>query len=199
MDKETKKYLIDNYRTLFFKHGDKPEAVQWSCEGQQFRFNKLTQIADLRDKRILDVGCGKGDMYPFLFKKFGNVDYTGVDIVPESLAYAAQKYPQATFYCRDLLEDVVDEKFDYTLISGVFNNSIPKSSEFLRELVTAAFKQCELGIGFNFLSTYVNYTNADMAYHDPIEVFDFCLKTLSPNVMIHHHYERCDVVIFVYR
>ena len=38
-----------------------------------------------------------------------------------------------------------------------------------------------------------------MAYHDPVVVFDFCLNNLAPKVTLHHHYERCDVAVFVYR
>jgi hypothetical protein len=38
-----------------------------------------------------------------------------------------------------------------------------------------------------------------MAYHDPAEVLRFSLDHLSPRIVLDHHYERCDVAMFVYR
>ena len=46
---------------------------------------------------------------------------------------------------------------------------------------------------------HVNFTSPGMAYHDPTEVLDFCIRSLSPKVSLHHHYERVDVAVFVYR
>ncbi|MBV8784844.1 MAG: hypothetical protein JOZ67_11710, partial [Gammaproteobacteria bacterium] len=47
--------------------------------------------------------------YPYLIEKFGQVDYTGIDLVPEMARLASQKYPQARFLCRDLAADPLDE------------------------------------------------------------------------------------------
>ena len=38
-----------------------------------------------------------------------------------------------------------------------------------------------------------------MAYYDPAAVFDYCRRELSSRITLHHHYERHDVVVFVYR
>lgn len=199
LDEKAKQDIIHTFRGLFFRHGEASESGGWSPAGQSFRFEKLTQISDLQGRRVLDLGCGIGDLYPFLLSKFGNVDYTGIDIVPEVIEFASQKYPGARFQCLDLLQDEFDESFDYVLMSGVFNKAIPGCTGFLREMVFAAFQRCTMGLGFNFTSSHVNYTQPEMAYHDPIVVFDFCLCELSPKISLHHHYERHDVAIFVYR
>jgi len=122
-----------------------------------------------------------------------------VDIVPDTVTYAAQKYPNTRFLCQDLLEEPLREQFDYVFLSGVFNNTIPSATEFLKELVSISFQHCTTGLAFNFTSTYVNYRDAGMAYHDPIEVLDFCLKNLSRKLILHNHYEHCDVAVFLYR
>jgi SAM-dependent methyltransferase len=191
--------LRANYRKLFQNHGDAPEATQLSLEGRRFRFRKLIEIADLRKRRILDLGCGLGDLYPFLVERFGHIDYTGIDIVPEMVAYAAQKYPRARFLCRDLFVDELAENCDYVLSSGIFNNAMPDAGEFMTELLARAFKYCTLGMGFNFISTHVNFTDSELAYHDPARVLDFCIRNLTPKVVLHHHYERVDVAVFAYR
>jgi SAM-dependent methyltransferase len=199
MDEKSKQFIIENYRNLFLKHGSGPEASQGSAEGQRFRFEKLLQIGDLTGCRVLDLGCGLGDLYPFLLNRFDNIDYTGIDIVPELVDYAAKKYSNGNFLCRDILKTGIDGMFDYVLISGIFNNSIAKCTNFLKDIVTVVFNHCTKGIAFNFISTYVNHVDPGMAYHDPIDIIDFCLKTLTWKATMHHHYERCDVAVFLYR
>jgi SAM-dependent methyltransferase len=199
MNAQAKEMLIANYRDLFHKYGDRPEATQMSAEGQRFRFRKLMEIGDLRNRRVLDLGCGIGDFYPLLIEKFGQIDYTGIDIVPEMVKHAAQKYPRARFLCRDLFTDQLEETFDYVLTSVVFNNAMPDCDSYMRELLAAAFRYCTIGLGFNFISSHVNFTDPEMAYHDPAEVLNFCIRNLARNVVLHHHYERVDVVVFVYR
>jgi len=199
MNAHSKEMIISNYRDLFQKHGDTAEATQMSADGQRFRFQKLMEIADLRNRRVLDLGCGIGDFYPQLIEKFGQLDYTGIDLVPEMVDFASKKYPGAHFLCRDLSTQGLDETFDYVLASVVFNNAMSDCDAYMRELLTHAFKYCTLGLGFNFISSHVNFTDPEMAYHDPAEVLDFCIRNLTRKVLLHHHYERVDVAVFAYR
>ncbi len=199
MNAEVKDRMIADYRALFHKYGDSPEATGMSSEGHRFRFRKLAEIADLSNRRVLDLGCGIGAFYQFLIGKLGTLDYTGIDIVPETVAFAAKKYPRARFLCRDLSTEPLDENFDYVLISTVFNKAIPDCSGFMRELLPIAFQYCTLGMGFNFLSTHANYLEREMVYFDPAEVLDFCIRNLTRKIVMHHHYERIDVAVFAYR
>jgi SAM-dependent methyltransferase len=199
VDQQSKEKIVTFYRDLFLKYGSGPEATGGSVEGRRIRFSKLMEIADLKNQRILDLGCGLGDLYPFLTDRFGTIEYTGIDIVPETVAYAAKKYPQARFQCRDVRAEGIDTTFDYVLLNEVFNNEIPDGDAYMRDLLTIAFRQCARGLAFNFISTYVNYRDSDRAYHGPLEILDFCLKSLTRKVTMHHHYERCDVAVFAYR
>jgi len=199
MDEESKQLIIENYLKLFLRYGSGPEVGQWSSEGQQFRFEKLIQIGDLRGCRVLDIGCGLGDLYPFLLKRFDQIDYTGIDIVSQLVDKAAKKYPNANFLCRDILTSGIDGMFEYAFISGMFNNTIKDCSDFMKRIISVVFQHCTKGFAFNFTSTYVNHIDTGMAYHDPIDILGFCLNTLTRKATMHHHYERCDVVIFLYR
>lgn len=199
MDEKSKQIIIENYRKLFLKYGSGPEVGQWSSEGQRFRFEKLIQIGDLRGCRILDLGCGLGDFYPFVLERFDNIDYTGIDIVPELVDYAVKKYSNAKFLCQEILTFGIDEMFDYAFISGMFNNDVTNCTGFMKKIITMVFQHCTKGVAFNYTSSYVNYIHPGMAYHDPRDIFDYCLKTLTRKVNLYHHYNRCDVAIFLYR
>jgi SAM-dependent methyltransferase len=200
MQQQAKDQMIAFYRDLFQKHGSAPEACGVTSEGQHFRFSKLAEVADLKNQRILDLACGIGDFYPFLINRFGSIDYTGIDIVPETVSFAARQYPLARFQCRDIQTEGIDGQFDYVLISMLFNNDIPADCDgFMREMLTIAFQHCSRAIAFNFTSTHANYRDADRAYHDPAAVLGFCLQKLTRKVTMHHHYERCDVAVFAYR
>lgn len=197
---EAKQKLIDNYRSLLEQHGEGPGVAHYkTIESQFMRFKQLVNIGDLSGASVLEVGCGIGDFYAYLQEKVGNITYRGVDIVPEIVESAKRKHPDIQFECRDILSDPISEDFDYVLISGVFNNAIPDSVGFMRALLEASFARSKKALGFNFISTYVNYTEPDFAYFDPTELFKWCLDNLSRKVSMFHHYERTDVCVFVYR
>ena len=191
--------ITAHYRELVQRHGPTPAAAQCSAEGQRFRFAKLLEIGDLAGRHVLDLACGPGDLYPFLRERFPTARYTGIDIVPEMVALAAGRFPEARFLCRDVLADGLDESFDVALLSGVFNNEREDAGLFLEELVSTAWDACREALGFNFISTNVNRIDAGTSYHDPARVLDFCIHNLSRKVTLHHHYERCDVCVFVRR
>jgi hypothetical protein len=119
--------------------------------------------------------------------------------VPELIARAAETHPTASFICMDILKEKLAGRFDYVFISGVFNNAFPEVRRFLCDMILAAYGYCDKALGFNFTSSYVNSVHPEMAYHDPVDVFRYCLDQLSRKVSIHHHYERCDVAVYVYR
>lgn len=199
MNTQSQQRIIENYRHLLSVHGPTPEAAQMSAEGQAFRFAKLMEIGDLRERSVLDLGCGIGEFYPFLKARVPDAGYTGLDIVPEMIACARSRFRDGAFLCRDILDQGLDGEFDYVFISAMFNNNLPGMTVFLEEMITTAFAKCRLGLAFNFLSDRVNFRGPAMAYHDPARVLTFCMDQLSPRVRMEHHYERCDVSVFVYR
>ncbi len=199
LSEETKAALIENYRKLFREHGASPMATQNSLEGQIMRFEQLAKLGDLSGRSVLDLGCGIGDFYPYLKALYPDLQYTGIDIVPEMIEHASKRYPEVKFKCRDVLREGVGGEYDYVLICGVFNNAIPDCTTFLKNMTEAAFAATRVGLAFNFISNRVNFTSPDMRYHDPVEILGFCIDRLSRKVNLHHHYAKCDVSVFVYR
>ncbi len=198
--------VIESYRQSFLRYGNAPEALQWSAEGQRWRFDKLIEIAanasthNLQDARLLEIGCGLGHLYPLLRASYGDVDYTGIDIVPELIEHARSAFPKAKFECRDIFQSPLEEKFDFGFISGVFNAPYRKDSrEFMIAMLKSVFAACRVGLAFNFTTSHVNFISEGTNYFDPEWVLAEVLANLSKKVILHHHYHNCDVAVYIYR
>ena len=69
--------------------------------------------------RILDFGCGVG-LYAHLFS---DEDYCGVDILPQYLSSARNRYPKKEFIdSKDLMQVAKKRPFDRILVLGVFHH-----------------------------------------------------------------------------
>lgn len=194
-----KQIIFDNYKNLLEKYGDSYETGQWGSDSQWFRFEELIKIGDLNNKKILDFGCGIGDMVTFLEEKKIKCVYIGVDFVPELVAFAGKKYPDKKFYCVDVLEGELCELVDYVFISGVFNNKIENAENYMQALLTKSFALAQKGLAFNFITNQVNFIDADMQYFSPEQVLKFCRENLSSRVVMKHRYHKCDVCVYVYK
>lgn len=84
------------------------------AEAQLF-IDKLAQLLQFHpDDTMLDVACGKGRHSIYLNKK--GYDVTGIDISPQSIAYAKQfENRRLHFYVHDMRQPFGDETFDYVL------------------------------------------------------------------------------------
>ena len=80
---------------------------------------------------------------------------------------------------------------------------IDASDEDWRTLVQSSLRQLwsrtRKGLAFNMLSHYDRFRQADLYYGDPCVFFDFCVRSLSPNVTLLHDYPLKEWTIFVRR
>src|SRR4051812_38280614 len=191
--------LRESYRATLAEHGTSPGAVKLSAAGQRERFAQLAAIDDLSGHSVIDVGCGLGYLYEYLREHLDNVEYTGVDLVPEMAERASERFPEASFAAVDVLAEGLPGEYDYVLLSGVFNDAMKDATGYLRDILGACWPAARLGLGFNFISSHAQQQAPDaLSYHDPAAVLDFCLG-LSPYVDLQHFYARADVSVFIRR
>lgn len=188
------------YQKAFDKYGDDTKSCLWD-KPMIMRYEKLCQVAPLENRSVLDLGCGLGGLYDFVVNnlKVNNIKYKGIDLIDGMIQTASGKYPDAHFETRDIFQNPIQEKYDYVFMCGVFNVKIGDDIEFMKKMLKSAYDCCNKGIAFNFISSKVNFTTEGTQYHDPIEVMKFCIENLSWKVSMDHHYEKCDVSVFVYR
>jgi SAM-dependent methyltransferase len=89
--------------------------------------------------RVLDIGCGPGDIVPYL----ADVDYVGFDESESYIRTARAKYSdRATFICEQVRSHTLKEQasFDIALAVGVLHHLDDNEALKLFELAWAALK-----------------------------------------------------------
>jgi ubiquinone/menaquinone biosynthesis C-methylase UbiE len=192
-------YIQKFHEDKIEKYGsDSAQSLAWFSEEEQLkRFEILTQIGDLNDKSILDIGCGNGDLCCYLSQHFMNFSYHGIDILPTFLDNAIEKtkdFANATFYLGDFMQGTLPV-LNYVLVSGSLNykNSDP---DFIFKAISRLYAHCNMALGLNLLSKTVNPEGILMAYA-PKTITDFC-KTLS-NTVVKENYCEGDFTVMVYK
>ena len=68
---------------------------------------------------VLDVACGTGVLFPdYLKRNVGSL--TGIDISPEMVKIAREKFPEVAVHCADVEEAEFDKKFDCIMVYNAF-------------------------------------------------------------------------------
>ena len=68
---------------------------------------------------VLDVACGTGVLFPDYLKR-GVASLTAIDISPEMVKIAQQKFPEVRILCGDVEQTVFDQCFDVIMIYNAF-------------------------------------------------------------------------------
>jgi ubiquinone/menaquinone biosynthesis C-methylase UbiE len=192
--KTTSKKILGHHDKLFKKFNISEKSLGYRT-GQSIRFQVLSEIGDLKNASVLDVGCGFGDLCRFLEKKKLNVKYHGVDINQEFIEVAKKRNPHGKFELRDIEKNPFTKKFDYVFGAGIFTlasfkNAIP--------IIKEQFRICKKGVAIDFLSTYVTYKDDFLFYTDPDKMFKFA-KTLTKRVTLRHDYKPYEYCMYLHK
>lgn len=81
---------------------------------------------------VLDVACGTGVLFPDYFERnIGSL--TAIDISPEMVKIAREKFPQAEVLCGDVETYPFDRKFDAVMVYNAFPH-FPDPENLMRVL-----------------------------------------------------------------
>lgn len=193
--------IIERYSRRLAEYGYDPITLGWDKGKQQIRFRILTSQYDFRDKRVLDIGCGFGDLNQGLQRRVGReYSYHGVDLVPALVARAKDLYPaeNISFSCADVLSDDFTGNFDYAVASGLFNFAFKDIAnyDFVEAVMNKALSLCCDGLAFDFLSDKVDWRAADNFYSSPEQILGMAYKH-SRNVALRNDYMPFEFAIFI--
>lgn len=174
-------------------------ALGWATQEAQFaRFAVMADIGDMKDKTVLDVGCGHGDLAPFLQNLYPTCKYIGIDQAPAFLDIAIERYgplPNTSFMLADFWTANLPQA-DYVLASGAlsYRNSYPR---FLYDMIAKLFKSCNIGLAFNLLS-HLDSNDGLLLFYDMEDVLAYC-DTLSQKTELIKGYLPNDFTVWMYK
>lgn len=197
-----RKIYLDHHNARIAEYGQNVRAVSWgSTESQQARFRIISEIGELNNRSILDVGCGFGDLYAFLRQQdICPKLYVGIDINQKMIATARSRFPKATFQVGDILDSKLTEKFNYVVSSGIFGLETPNWQAVTEKILSRMYELCEIGVAVNFLSSFtLGKKVADSHYANPADILDFVCKNLSTRIILRHDYRPNDFTLYIYK
>ena len=190
-----KQKTIARYSKLFNRYSHSQKALGWGEKGkQELRFKVLVDYWNLKGMRILDIGAGFGDLYQFL-QPYKIKNYHGFELVRDLAQKGIELYGTNDNFKMSIgnfLEIELVEEYDIAFISGLFNFKLVNGNndEFIRSVITKAFRQCRVGLASNFITDRVDYEEELIFNSRPETILEMGLA-LTRNVLL-----RCDYFPF---
>ncbi len=196
-----KKRVADFYHRRLKKHGTKSALTgDWDTKANQVkRFEILSKVGNLNNKKILDFGCGLGDLYTYLKPRFKNLDYHGIDIAAKIIEAAKKKHSKASFRTAEITDLIKEKKkYDYVFASGSLTFAIKPRKKYYFEVIKQMYDLAKIGIAFNLLDSEVYKPNKFYVTYDMQEVLKHCL-TFTKKVKIITGYAEGDFTVYLYK
>lgn len=115
--------MQNTYKKVVWEHFDEfaSRLDRWRQRNLYYYHDleKLHQFLIPTNAKVLDIGCGTGDLLAATKPEIG----VGIDLSEKVVAIAQQKYPNLQFYSLDVEkitpEQIGIQHFDYIILSGV--------------------------------------------------------------------------------
>lgn len=187
------------YDRLVAEHGYSVRARDASTpEGLAVRYRALSEVADLSNRRVLEVGCGFGDLGAYLTAKFPGVDYSGIDLSPAMIETGRRVHPSLRLQQADVLELDRGLTFDVVLAQGVFYLLGEKAQRKMQTLIRCMFERCRVAVAFCSISAWAESKDEGEFYPDPLDTLAYC-RSVTPWVGLRHDYHPGDFTVYMYR
>ncbi|MFH1182638.1 MAG: class I SAM-dependent methyltransferase [Candidatus Moraniibacteriota bacterium] len=194
--------MMESYKEIFNKKGKSVKSLKWnSYSSAASRYKQFIDgNVDYNGKNILDVGCGFGDIIPYLFSQAESFQYTGIDMMPEFIKIARKRYPDFKFFVSDYFSNPLKKKFDIIISCGTLNTKIPGYMKYREKAIKTMFDNCKEVLAFNMAggSNPKNKKESKISYADSLAVLKYCLS-LTNKVVFKQHYHRRDFTVFLYK
>ena len=201
--------MREHHTDVFRKHGLTPQGVDWGAKEADIllRYDNMLAVIKGEDRskrvKLLDVGCGYGGLLDRIEQLGLDIEYAGIDIVPEMIAEARNRHPSIRFETGDIFEAKDLGGYDYLVCNGILTQMldipIGKMDEFARSLIRRMFELSNEGVAFNMMSNRVNFMVGNLFYKSPAEVLNWCMTEVTPNVRLDHAYPLYEFMVYLYR
>lgn len=188
---------IERYNRRLELKGAGAFALGWGKKHFQIkRFDDLLHAVGaerLKNKTILDIGCGFGDLYDFFKnKKITIKKYIGTDINENFIRVAKTSIPQGRFIVRDLMLEPFQKPIaDVGIALGVINFKQENHEEYAFSFIEKSFAAVSDFLVINVISDVhnENYPRENFIYYyKPSKWLELAQK-LTPFCSLIHDYE----------
>jgi SAM-dependent methyltransferase len=182
------------------RHGADFRALLWaSRRTQELRFEALVKLADPSRLTVLDLGCGRADLYDFLAARGSKPRrYVGLEGVRELAEAAENKHlPDARVVVADFVREPrrMAVNADIIFCSGALNTI---EGDGFYQTIRHAFAASNRALVFNFLSSSILAGVNYLHWHGERQVMRFA-RTLTPHVVKHDGYIEGDCTIAMWK
>lgn len=197
-----------HYCETFSSHGPSSLGVDWGADAAKvhLRYDKMLNVlasCTSHGASLLDVGCGYGGLCLYTQDKHIDIKYTGVDVAQNMIDWAVENVKSGQFHFGDILDERLQEKYDYVVCNGILTQKLGVSAsgmdEFAKQIIRRMFSLCNIGIAFNVMTTRANYFVDNLYYRDPAELMTWCLSEITRHVVLDHAYPLYEYTLYLYR
>ena len=201
--------IIDHYEACLARHGDSHLGVDWpNAADAETRYRVMLDVIRQPDDgpiTLMDFGCGAAHLNDYLRNRSRNeIQYVGVDASQRFIDLSRGKFPNAEFYCADVLtDDTALPAVDYVVMNGVLTEkrglSYDEMREYMFRLLERVFTFARIGLAFNVMSQHVDWQRDDL-FHVPYDLLAAYLKAnLSRHFAFRADYGLYEYTVYVYR
>ncbi len=193
---------IEEYQAKFREHKGSPKSLKWtSNESAVERYRQIVADIDFESKSILDVGCGFGDIIPYIAAETQSFKYAGIDMVPEFVELAQQRYPDHDFHVGTYFESPLKQQFDIVLCCGALNSNMENAIEYRKQAIATMFAHANTAVVFNMAGHHPRpkYPDTSTVYYaDSKEILEYCY-TLTSKLILRQHYSKKDFTVVLFK
>ena len=106
-----------DYDALYTEYPERWDLIRID----ETRFAVMAETLPEQPESLLDIGCGSGHTLEYFAKRWGAVQYYGIDPSPVAVKYARARIPGAFIRC-ETLEDTTMREMDVVLLGGVMEH-----------------------------------------------------------------------------
>jgi ubiquinone/menaquinone biosynthesis C-methylase UbiE len=193
--------VIAAYSERLRSHGADVRTLNWgSRASQERRFEVIAEAGIRSGMSVLDVGCGLGDLLPWLNARGIEVDYTGLDVTPGMIASCRERFPSRTFHEGDIVSWCQEDAtgFDFVVASGIFYDRPGSGQEYMQNAVRAMLRLCRTGVACNTITAMADQPAED-EFRPTIALLGELCASFTPRFILRHDYHPCDATLYLYK
>lgn len=176
--------------------GSDCERIESGRKGQRLRFEAFLGHHDLRGRSVLDIGCGVGDFFDRLQARGIGADYQGLDVSPEMIARARQRFPGARFEVGEAA--AVTSQYDYTVAFAIHNVRVDDGRRILEDALARQFAMSRVAAHMSLLTDRYSGFDPHIQAWRAEEILTLALS-ITPYASLRHDYLPNDFSVTLYR